>query len=64
MSNTKLKSVDCPTCHKQVEWTEKSEFRPFCSKRCKLIDFGDWASEKISIPGEANYPVTDEDRDQ
>ena len=23
---------------------------PFCSERCRLIDLGNWASEKYSIP--------------
>ena len=31
--------------------------RPFCSKRCKLIDLGEWASEGHKIAGE---PVMDE----
>ena len=39
------KIVKCPTCHKEVEWSEKSKFRPFCSDRCRLIDLGEWASE-------------------
>ncbi len=28
----------------------ESKFKPFCSERCKLIDLGDWASEKHAIP--------------
>ncbi|MEN9464043.1 MAG: hypothetical protein RL217_224 [Pseudomonadota bacterium] len=43
--------VACPTCQKEVEWTEKSPHRPFCSDRCKLIDLGEWASESYSISG-------------
>ena len=43
--------VNCPTCKKPVQWTEESLFRPFCSKRCQQIDFGDWASEQNSILG-------------
>jgi endogenous inhibitor of DNA gyrase (YacG/DUF329 family) len=38
---------------KRVPWTEASPWRPFCSQRCKLIDFGDWASERHSIAGES-----------
>lgn len=64
MNKSYKKSVDCPNCHKQVEWTEENEFRPFCSKRCKLIDFGDWAGERMSIPGEGVYPIDDEGQDQ
>lgn len=26
-------------------------FRPFCSERCKLTDFGNWASERYRVPG-------------
>lgn len=43
------KIVKCPTCHKQVDWSKSSTFRPFCSDRCRLIDLGDWASEKHVI---------------
>ena len=49
--------VSCPRCGKSVEWTPENSFRPFCSERCKLIDFGAWATEKYRVP------VT-EDKDQ
>lgn len=42
--------VKCPTCETAVEWTPQAEFRPFCSKRCQLIDLGEWASESNRIP--------------
>lgn len=42
--------VNCPTCEMQVEWGPSAEFRPFCSKRCQLIDLGEWASESNRIP--------------
>lgn len=42
--------VNCPICKTPVEWTPESAFKPFCSERCKLIDLGDWASEKHAIP--------------
>lgn len=45
-------TVECPTCGAPVEWSAKSEFRPFCSHRCKLIDLGAWASEDHAIPGD------------
>ncbi len=44
--------VKCPTCHKEVAWIETSTYRPFCSERCRLIDLGEWASEKHAIPDE------------
>jgi endogenous inhibitor of DNA gyrase (YacG/DUF329 family) len=33
-----------------VEWVEASQYRPFCSDRCKLIDLGAWAAEEHKIP--------------
>ena len=44
--------VTCPTCQKIHLWSADNAFRPFCSERCKLIDLGEWASEKHVIPGE------------
>ena len=51
--------VKCPTCQKQVEWNSTSTYRPFCSDRCRLIDLGEWASEKHAIPDEP-LPTTEE----
>ena len=51
--------VKCPTCQKQVEWNSTSTYRPFCSDRCRLIDLGEWASEKHAIPDEP-LPSTEE----
>lgn len=48
--------VNCPTCKEIVLWNDSSPWRPFCSERCKLIDFGEWASERHSIPGEPVDP--------
>ena len=44
--------VPCPICQKSVPWTNESTFRPFCSKRCQLIDLGEWAAEEKAIPCE------------
>lgn len=46
------KTVNCPTCGKNVRWNSESRWRPFCSERCKLIDMGEWLDEKNRIPGE------------
>lgn len=53
------KTVKCPTCKTQVKWNEGSVYRPFCSERCRLIDLGEWASEKHAIPAEP-VPSTEE----
>jgi endogenous inhibitor of DNA gyrase (YacG/DUF329 family) len=42
--------VACPRCGKSIEWTFANAYRPFCSERCKLIDFGAWATEKYRVP--------------
>lgn len=52
-------TVSCPICTKKIEWTKASQFKPFCSERCKLIDLGDWASEKHAIAGEPAYVQED-----
>ncbi|BFM10853.1 DNA gyrase inhibitor YacG [Simiduia litorea] len=51
-TQTSAKSIQvcCPICKKDVEWNDTFPERPFCSKRCKLIDLGDWASESHKIP--------------
>lgn len=41
--------VKCPTCQADVVWQEESLYRPFCSKKCQLIDLGEWASEEKVI---------------
>ena len=46
--------VECPQCHKKVEWTTTNPYRPFCSERCKQLDLGAWAEERYVIPGTAS----------
>ncbi|TLN26437.1 DNA gyrase inhibitor YacG [bacterium] len=41
-------TVKCPTCKKETAW-EENRFRPFCSERCKLIDFSKWLDQKYAI---------------
>lgn len=41
--------VKCPTCQNEVVWDKVAKFRPFCSKRCQLIDLGQWANEEHAI---------------
>lgn len=53
--------VKCPTCGRRVEY-EGNEFRPFCSERCRLLDFGAWADESYSLPTETSE-LTEEDID-
>ncbi|MDP2825566.1 MAG: DNA gyrase inhibitor YacG [Sulfuritalea sp.] len=41
--------VNCPSCGILVEWVAENRYRPFCSARCKGIDFGAWATEKYRV---------------
>ncbi|ODA34165.1 DNA gyrase inhibitor [Veronia pacifica] len=57
--NTKPTIVKCPTCGNPVVWGEISPNRPFCSKRCQLIDLGEWAEEDKRIPGAPDMSDSD-----
>jgi endogenous inhibitor of DNA gyrase (YacG/DUF329 family) len=46
-----MKVVRCPICDRETVY-EGNEFRPFCSERCKLLDFGAWANEEYNLPVE------------
>ncbi|AXD30293.1 DNA gyrase inhibitor YacG [Salmonella enterica subsp. houtenae] len=52
--------VNCPTCGKPVVWEEISPFRPFCSKRCQLIDLGEWAAEEKRIASSGDQSDSDD----
>ena len=52
-------TVNCPTCGKAVVWSEQSPFRPFCCKRCQLIDLGEWAAEEKRIPSASDLSDSD-----
>ena len=54
--------VKCPNCNKETEYTG-NEFRPFCSEKCKLIDFGEWADGSYALPVETTS-LTEEDISQ
>ena len=43
-----MTKVKCPGCGRETEY-QGNEFRPFCSERCKLLDFGAWADEKYAL---------------
>jgi uncharacterized protein len=37
-----------------VEWSPASQYRPFCSDRCRLIDLGAWLTEQHKIPDDGS----------
>ena len=44
------KVVVCPACKGPSLYAATNPYRPFCSERCKNIDFGAWASESFRMP--------------
>jgi uncharacterized protein len=62
-----LKEVRCPSCRRMTP-LEGNSYRPFCSERCKLLDLGNWASDRYRVPGppvdvpdEAGEPTDDDE---
>jgi endogenous inhibitor of DNA gyrase (YacG/DUF329 family) len=42
-----------------TEYSPANEWRPFCSKRCRMIDLGKWAAEDYRVPGSEDPPDDD-----
>ncbi|MGQ9744822.1 MAG: DNA gyrase inhibitor YacG [Dissulfurimicrobium sp.] len=60
----KLKNTfNCPICHKSVSHKD-NPFRPFCSKRCKMIDMGAWLKGDYYIQGDYIGDRADQDSDE
>lgn len=53
---------ECPTCGRRIEVgvREEAPYRPFCSRRCQLIDLGAWLEGRFVI----SRPLTEEDLEQ
>ena len=54
------KTVVCPACKGDSVYAPRNIYRPFCSQRCKNIDFGAWANEDFRMaadtpPDDAAY---------
>jgi endogenous inhibitor of DNA gyrase (YacG/DUF329 family) len=47
--------MKCPICDKETR-SEGNPYRPFCSERCKLLDLGNWAGERYSVPTKEEPP--------
>ncbi len=55
--------MKCPICKKEVAPDSQSadaQYFPFCSERCKIIDLGNWASEKYVV----STPIQPEDAER
>ena len=51
--------MKCPICHRPATF-EGNPHRPFCSERCKLLDFGAWANEEYAVPADEAPPSFEE----
>ena len=54
-SDQKELNATCALCKKKA----LRAFRPFCSKRCKDVDLGNWFTGKYAIPGDAEDEKTE-----
>ncbi len=45
---SRITTVRCPGCKQSGDWLA-TPFSPFCSKRCKLVDLGQWFSEEHTL---------------
>lgn len=48
-SSTAQRKVPCPHCGTLTVYSTDNPWRPFCSERCKSLDFGAWASESYRV---------------
>ncbi len=55
--------LNCPQCKKEIVYSSDNKNRPFCSDRCRLIDLGEWASEKHVIKGEEFIVAKDDENE-
>ena len=51
-----IRSVSCPNCKANSVFARSNPYRPFCSERCKSMDFGAWADESFKMPDRDDSP--------
>ena len=64
-----IKQARCAQCKKTFERKNVAqELWPFCSKRCKMIDLGQWLSEKYVVGEDQEKdfvePLSEEDNNE
>jgi len=62
MATLPRRIVSCPTCGGDSVYSPENPYRPFCSERCRNVDFGAWASESYTV--EAKPTTVDLDADK
>lgn len=63
MSKNKNLKVNCPQCEKKFRYYA-SDFRPFCSERCKMIDLGHWFDESYKVPVKNGHDLQEDELDE
>jgi hypothetical protein len=60
-----MNSVKCPICGRSMNGSDFKRWPqfPFCSQRCKTIDFGRWLGETYRVPAEEPEEPAIEERD-
>lgn len=56
-----LRRVRCPGCGGDSLYAATNPARPFCSERCKNMDFGAWASESFRVSDASSAEDLDPD---
>ncbi len=54
--NITERTVSCPACKGQSVYSARNPFRPFCSERCKHLDFSMWATEGYRVEATPELP--------
>mgnify|MGYP001555193652 CR=1 FL=1 len=54
-------TAPCPQCKRPARLDADNPWRPFCCERCKLLDLGEWFSERHTIPGADDITVDQDD---
>lgn len=44
----------CSVCRQNISLKSDKQWLPFCSRRCQVIDLGDWLNEDHRIPAKDN----------
>jgi len=52
----------CPICRAEVS-PAANPHRPFCSERCRMVDFSAWTTERYRIQGDPVTPAEPSDGD-
>ena len=55
---SKVIKIKCAKCKKEFNYYD-SEFRPFCTERCKQIDLGMWFNEAYTVA--STQPLSESD---